>query len=169
MNAQNVYCNAGGLFFHSPMLDNKLKELGIILPEPARPLASYIPARKSGNLIYISGQLPLLDGKLLMTGPMSPERDKEEASRAMAQCFLNGLAAAAQLVNLSGITGVVRLGAFVSSTSNFIEQHIVANGASELAAQIFGEAGRHARAAVGVASLPLDATVELEILFETNG
>jgi enamine deaminase RidA (YjgF/YER057c/UK114 family) len=150
------------------MVQDKLQKLGISLPVPPKPLAAYIPARKSGNLVYISGQLPLKDGTLMMTGPMTPGRNIEEAKAAMKQCFINGLSAATQVCDLESIKGVVRLGAFVSGTPDFTEQHLVANGASEIIPDIFGDQGYHARAAVGVSSLPLDATVELEILFEIS-
>jgi enamine deaminase RidA (YjgF/YER057c/UK114 family) len=148
------------------MIFEKLKQLGIELPEVTPPLASYIPAKRSGNMIFISGQLPMQDGKLLMTGPMTPARSIDEAQRAMARCIINGLAAASTVVSIDSIRGVVRLGAFVSSSHDFIDQHKVANGASDLAKEIFGPSGTHARSAIGVPSLPLNATVELEIVFE---
>jgi len=147
------------------MISARLKELGLELPQPAKPLASYVPARKSGDLIFISGQLPLENGALMMTGPMTGERSLEEAQEAMARCFLNGLAAATLESPLDGIREVIRLGAFVASVPEFTDQHLIANGASNLAQEIFGKAGKHARAAVGVPCLPLNATVELEILF----
>jgi len=148
------------------MILEKLKQLGISLPPVNPPLASYIPAKKSGNLLFISGQLPLKDGKLLVTGPMTPERNQDEVRDAMAQCFLNGLASATTVCSLEDIQGVVRLGAFVSSAENFYEQHKIANGASDLSQKIFGDSGIHSRSAVGVPSLPMNATVELEIIFQ---
>lgn len=150
------------------MIQDRLQKLGIQLPNPPEPLAAYIPARKSGNLIYISGQLPLKDGNLMMTGPMIPGRSIDEAKTAMAQCFINGLSAATQVCDIESIKGVVRLGAYVAGTTDFTEQHLVANGASEIIPEIFGKHGLHARAAVGVSSLPLNATVELEIIFEIS-
>ena len=146
----------------------KLKELGLELPEVAKPLASYVPARRSGRLVYISGQLPLENGKLTLTGAMTPESDLAAAQSAMARCFLNGLAAATLVTELDEVEQVIRLGAYVTSTANFTDQHKVANGASDLAQQIFGSRGVHARAAVGVPSLPMGATVELEIIFELS-
>ncbi len=149
------------------MLKNRLQELGIELPKAAAPLAAYTPARLHNGLIYISGQLPLKDGQLMMTGPMDSSRSAEDAKKAMEQCFLNGLAAAALVCEPDAIKGVLRLGAFVSSAPDFHSHHLVANGASELAQRIFGDSGVHVRAAVGVSALPLNATVELEILFTT--
>ena len=148
------------------VITEKLQQLGLALPPIPKPAASYIPSKRAGNLIFVSGQLPLKDGKLLMTGPMTPERAVAEAQAAMAQCFLNGLAAAALCGDLDRIEEVIRLGAFVASVPEFTEQHLVANGASELAQAIFGDRGVHARAAVGVSSLPLNAAVELEIIFQ---
>jgi enamine deaminase RidA (YjgF/YER057c/UK114 family) len=148
------------------MILEKLKQLGITLPPANPPLASYLPAKISGNLVFISGQLPLKDGKLLVTGQMTPERDQEEVIKAMAQCFLNGLASATTVCSLDQIKGVVRLGAFVSSAENFYEQHKIANGASDLSQKIFGDSGIHSRSSLGVSSLPMNATVELEIIFQ---
>lgn len=148
------------------MVKQKLQTLGISLPAVVPPVASYVPAKRCGNLVYISGQLPVKDGQLLMKGAVSAGSSLDNAKAAMRQCFLNGLAAAGLVCDLDAIKGVVRLGAFVSSAPGFTDQHLIANGASDLAKEIFGEAGIHARAAVGVASLPLDASVELEILFE---
>lgn len=140
--------------------------MGLEIPVLNPPLASYIPAKKSGNLVFISGQLPLVAGQLLLTGAMTPQRSIEEAQKAMATCFLNGLAAAATVVDPQSIKAVVKLGAFVASTPEFTEQHKVANGASDLAKELFESAGIHSRSAIGVPSLPLNATVELEIVFE---
>lgn len=147
----------------------KLDRLGLALPAVAKPVAAYTPARRAGSLVFISGQLPLEDGKLLLTGPMQPGpasgHSIEASQAAMARCFLNGLAAAGLVCDPDEIDGVVKLSAFVACTPDFTEHHLVANGASELAQKIFGDAGVHARAAVGVPSLPLNATVELEIVF----
>ncbi len=145
---------------------DRLKELGLALPPTPAPLATYVPARRTGDLVMVSGQLPLLDGKLLMSGLLKSDDQVPEAQKAMAQCLLNGIAAAGVTVDPKQIHGIVRLGAFVASEPSFISQHLVANGASDLAVQLFGEDGKHSRAAVGVASLPLNATVELEIVFQ---
>ena len=131
----------------------------------ATPLAAYVPARRHGDLIYVSGQLPMKKGGLMMSGPMAAERSLDEAQQAMEQCFLNALAACASLVDLEKIQGVLKLTAFVASEIEYTDQHRVANGASGLAEDIFGEAGKHARSAVGGAALPLGATVELEVIF----
>lgn len=145
------------------MLEQRLKELGIQLPAVNPPIASYVPAVKEGSMLFTSGQLPMKDGALLMTGPMSAGRSIEDGQAAMRQCFLNALAAA---IHAGGSpVRVLRLGAFVASTADFTEQHKVANGASDLAKEIFGEKGVHARSAIGVPSLPLGATVELEVTF----
>lgn len=146
------------------MLEQRLKALGIQLPAVNPPIASYVPAVRDGNLVLTSGQLPMKDGTLLITGPMSPGRSIDEAQAAMRQCFLNALAAARHAAGTDPVR-VLRLGAFVASTPDFTEQHKVANGASDLAREIFGDLGVHARSAVGVPSLPLGATVELEVTF----
>lgn len=147
------------------MLRDRLKELGIEIPALTPPLAAYIPARKHAGIVYVSGQLPLENGHLLMNGPMHGERSLDEAQNAMARCFLNGIAAAGTAVDLDELKGVLKLGAYVSSEPDYIDQHKVANGASDLAREIFGDAGVHTRFAVGVTALPLGATVELEIQF----
>lgn len=146
----------------------RLAELGITLPTPAAPVAAYVPTRRTGNLLYISGQLPLRDGKLIATGP-ADGRPIEELQAATRQAALNGLAAAkAALGSLDRVRGVIRVGAWVACSAAFTDQPKVANGASELLVQIFGEAGRHARAAVGTNVLPLGATVEVELLLEVG-
>jgi len=146
------------------MLRKRLQELGHALPEASAPLASYTPARVWQGAVYVSGQLPLKKGELLLTGPMTADRSIEEAQNAMAQCFLNGLAAAVLVADLDRIVGVLKLGAYVASAPDFTGQHKVANGASDLARDLFGEVGVHTRFAVGAAALPLGATVELELI-----
>ncbi|MBU42890.1 MAG: LysR family transcriptional regulator [Spirochaetaceae bacterium] len=150
------------------MVREKLKELGLELPVVNPPVASYVPAKRIGNQVFISGQLPVRDGKLILMGQLKTDDDVEAAQAAMAQCFLNGLAALSTVADLDSIKQLVRLGAFVSSSPDFHGHHIVANGASNLAQQILGQAGIHSRAAVGVAALPLNAAVELEMLFEVQ-
>lgn len=147
------------------MVSDKLLGLGLALPSLSPPVASYIPAKRAGNLVFVSGQLPMHNGTLTMTGPMNSSRSIEEAQQAMEQCFLNALAAANLVCELDALSGVVKLGIFVASDPSFTDQHKVANGASDLAEKIFGSDGKHARAAVGVPSLPLGATVELEAVF----
>lgn len=141
-----------------------LQHLGLELPPAPSPVANYIPARKKGNLIYVSGQLPFKDGQLLAKGSASNDQIDELRSAA-AQCFLNALAAAASVVPLEMVKGVVRIGGFVAADASFTEHAEVINGASSLAVALFGDKGRHARAAVGVSSLPLGASVEVEVLF----
>jgi enamine deaminase RidA (YjgF/YER057c/UK114 family) len=146
-----------------------LARLGITLPSPYAPVASYIPARRSGNLLYISGQVPFRDGKLVATGAVPSQVSLETARECALQCAINGLAAAkATLGSLDRIRQVVRVGCFVACDSGFGDQPKVANAASELLQQVFGEAGRHARAAVGTNALPLNVPVEVEFLFEVE-
>jgi enamine deaminase RidA (YjgF/YER057c/UK114 family) len=146
-----------------------LAKLGITLPMPTKPVAAYIPARRSGNLLYISGQIPMRDGALLATGRVPDVVSLDRARECARQCAINGLAAAkAELGSLSKIRQVVRVGCFVACEEGYGEQPKVANGASEFLVEVFGEAGRHARAAVGTNSLPLNIPVEVEFLFEVE-
>ena len=151
-------------------LKDKLTSLGITLPPVSGPFGAYVPARRVGNLIYVAGQLPMKDGKLMATGQV-PSRCSLEAARAAArQCAVNAIAAV-QMIGGGGIeqiAGVVRVGAFVNSDTTFTEQPKVADAASELFKEIFGDAGQHARAAVGVNTLPRDASVEVEVIFEAK-
>jgi len=147
-------------------LHEQLKSLSITLPQLAGPFGSYVPAKKVGNLIFVSGQLPMQDGKMLAAGPVPSRCSIEQARLAARQCVINALAAAGTVIDLDQLVGVVRLGIFVNSDPTFFEQPNVANAASELLIQLFGENGRHARAAVGVSSLPLDAAVEIEVVLE---
>lgn len=152
----------------SPMsAEDNLAKLGLALPPAYKPVASYIPCVRVGNLLYVAGQIPLVDGKLPKTGRLGENVTVEEGQQLARTCVLNGLAAAKQeLGDLSKIARVVRVGAFVASTNDFTQQPQVANGASELLVQVFGDSGKHARAAVGVNVLPLGAPVEVEFLFE---
>ena len=146
-----------------------LQRLGITLPPAPKPVAAYIPAVRSGNLVFISGQIPLAEGKLIATGRVGAEVSLETAIACARQCCLNGLAAAAAELGSGGVDAierVVRIGVFVAAGPEFPDHPKVANGASELLVEIFGEAGRHARAAVGCPSLPLGAPVEVEFLFQ---
>jgi len=147
--------------------ESALSRLGISLPTPYAPVASYIPAKRSGNLLYISGQVPFRDGKLIATGAVPSQVSLEVARDCARQCALNGLAAArVALGSLDKIRQVVRVGCFVACDNGFGDQPKVANAASELLQDIFGEAGWHARAAVGTNALPLNVPVEIEFLFE---
>jgi len=148
-------------------LDDRLAELGLTVPTTSKPVAAYIPAVASGNLVYTSGQLPMVDGALPMTGKVGVEVDADAAKQLARTCVLNGLAAARSAIgSLDRITRVVKVVGFVASDPSFTGQPGVINGASELLAEIFGESGQHARSAVGVAVLPLDAPVEVEFVFE---
>lgn len=151
-------------------IEQKLSELGLHLHAAAKPVAAYVPAVRTGNLVLVSGQLPLTAGQLLAEGRVPSRVSVEQAQQAAVQCVLNGLAALkAELGgDLSSLKRVLRLGVFVQSDDGFHDQPIVANGASELLEKLLGEAGRHARAAVGVNALPLNATVEIEFLFEVE-
>lgn len=148
-------------------IDARLKELGIVIPEVATPVASYVPAQVTGNLLYTAGQLPFFDGALLATGKVGGEVTATEAIELARVCTLNALAAAQSVLgSLDRIKQIVKVNGFVASTPDFIGQPTVLNGASELLGEIFGDVGKHARAAVGVAVLPLDAPVEVELIIE---
>jgi enamine deaminase RidA (YjgF/YER057c/UK114 family) len=147
--------------------EERLAELGLSVPEVAKPVAAYIPAVRSGNLVFTSGQLPMREGQLMATGKVGGEVTTEEAVACAQQCGLNALAAVrAELGDLSAVKRVVKVVCFVASTPDFTGQPGVANGVSELLGQVFGDAGRHARSAVGVPVLPLDAPVEVELIVE---
>lgn len=148
-------------------IDARLKELGIVIPEVATPVASYVPAQVTGNLLYTAGQLPFFDGALMATGKVGGEVTATEAIELARVCTLNALAAAQSVLgSLDRIKQIVKVNGFVASTPDFIGQPTVLNGASELLGEIFGDVGKHARAAVGVAVLPLDAPVEVELIIE---
>ena len=147
--------------------EEKLAELGLKLPEVAKPVAAYVPAVRTGNLVYTSGQLPLREGKLIATGKVGGEVTAEVASECAQQCALNALAAVkSEIGDLANVVRVVKAVVFIASTPDFTGQPQVANGASELFGQVFGEAGQHTRSAVGVPVLPLDAPVEVELIVE---
>jgi enamine deaminase RidA (YjgF/YER057c/UK114 family) len=142
--------------------------LHITLPVPQPPVATYVPYVRSGNLVIVSGQLPMRDGRLGWTGKLGGAVSQDEGMAAARQCLLNVLAhlGAALAGDLDRVARVVRLGGFIACTPDFTAHPAVMNGASDLAVEIFGEAGRHARATVGVPSLPMDAPVEIEGMFE---
>jgi enamine deaminase RidA (YjgF/YER057c/UK114 family) len=147
--------------------EERLADLGLSVPEVAKPVAAYIPAVRSGSYVYTSGQLPMREGQLMLTGKVGGEVSQDEAVECARQCALNALAAIrAELGDLSAIKRVVKVVVFVASTPEFTAQPQVANGVSELLGEVFGDAGRHARSAVGVSVLPLDAPVEVELLVE---
>lgn len=147
--------------------EETLAKLGLSLPAVSKPVAAYVPGVRAGNLLWVSGQLPFVDGKLPKTGRLGEGVTVEEGQAMARTCVLNALAVVkAEAGDLSRVKRVVRVGAFVASANDFTQQPQVANGASELLQQVFGEAGRHARAAVGVNVLPLGAPVEVELLVE---
>lgn len=150
-----------------PTPEERLAELNLTVPEVAAPVAAYVPAVRSGNHVYTSGQLPMRVGELLATGKVGGEVTAEEAYACAQQCALNAIAAVkAEIGDLALVKRVVKVVVFVASTPDFTGQPGVANGASELLGTVFGDAGQHARSAVGVPVLPLDAPVEVEILVE---
>ncbi|MFM7014213.1 MAG: RidA family protein [Actinomycetota bacterium] len=148
-------------------IEQKIAELDLILPETSKPLAAYIPAVQSGNLVFTSGQLPMVNGSLKTTGKVGSDVSAEEAKELAQLCALNALAAIKMVIgDLEKIKRVVKVVAFISSTPDFIDQPSVANGASEFLGAVLGDRGVHARSAVGVAVLPLDAPVEVELIVE---
>ena len=149
-------------------VETKLAELGIMLPSPMAPIANYVPYVVTGNLVVVSGQLPATDGKVAVTGKVSWGVSVEQAKDAARLCFVNVLVhlKAACGGDLDRVKRVVRLGGFIAAPSDFNQHALVMNGASDLAVAVFGEAGRHARTTIGVPSLPADASVEVEGMFE---
>ncbi len=151
------------------MIEERLAELGIELPPAAAPLASYVPVRISGTHAYVSGQVPLEEGRLLSSGRLGAERSVEEGQGAARRCALQALAALRDaLGRLDRVRGVVKLDVFVASAPGFTDQPKVANGASDVLVEIFGEPGRHARTAVGVSELPLGASVEVAVTVQID-
>lgn len=147
------------------MFEAKLKELGIEIPEAPKPLAAYIPAIKTGNLVFTAGQLPLKKGKLVSEGKLGKALSVEEGTKAAEQSAINCLSVVKAICgSLDNIEQIVKLTVFVNSSDDFTAQPAVANGASELMVKIFGEAGKHARSAVGVSQLPMNAPVEVEMI-----
>ena len=150
--------------------EERLAALGLTLPVVTPPVAAYVPAVRSGGFVYTSGQIPLADGQLLATGKVGAEIGAPEAATLARTCALNALAAAVSVAgSLSAIRRIVKVTGFVASAPDFTGQAQVINGASELLIEVFGEAGRHARSAVGMAVLPLDAPVEVELIAELAG
>jgi enamine deaminase RidA (YjgF/YER057c/UK114 family) len=146
----------------------RLAELGLTLPQPATPAGVYVPAVRSGNAVYVSGQIPVADGTLLATGLVGAEVTPERAKELAARCALNALAALDHLVGLAAVARILKVTGFVASAPGFTGQPGVINGASELLVNVLGEAGRHARSAIGVAALPLGAPVEVELIAEVR-
>jgi enamine deaminase RidA (YjgF/YER057c/UK114 family) len=147
----------------------KLRALGLELPPAPKPVGSYVPAVRSGNLVFVSGQLPMKDGELMTQGHVAAEVSLEDAQACARQAALNALAAvAAEIGGIEHVARIVRVTGYVASAPGFTDQALVLNAASDLLAGIFGEAGRHSRIAVGAAELPLGAPVELELVVETQ-
>lgn len=152
-----------------PTPEENLERLGLHVPDVVKPVAAYVPAVRTGNYVYTAGQVPLREGELVASGKVGAEVDEEQAKECAQQCVLNGLAAIkAEIGELSSITRVVKVVAFVASAPGFTAQPQVANGASELLGEVFADAGQHARSAVGVAVLPMDAPVEVELIVEVS-
>ena len=148
-------------------IEHRIIEMGLILPTPPKPLAAYIPAKKSGNLVFTAGQLPMVDGVLVAQGFLGKNVEIAEAYQAARICTLNALAAIMGVIrDLDQIKQIVRVVGYVASAPEFTQQPAVVNGASELLLEIFGENGKHARSAVGMAVLPLNAAVEIELTVE---
>jgi enamine deaminase RidA (YjgF/YER057c/UK114 family) len=146
----------------------RLAQLGIALPEAFAPLAHYVPAVRTGNLVFTSGQLPREDGKLLRTGKVGAEVSPEDGKASARVCALNALAAIDSLVGIDAVTRVVKVVGFVASAPGFNDQPTVVDGASDLLAEVFGDKAAHARSAIGVAELPLDTPVEVELIVEVG-
>jgi enamine deaminase RidA (YjgF/YER057c/UK114 family) len=152
-----------------PTPEERLQELGVSLPSPAAPVAAYVPCVRTGNLVYISGQVPMVDGRPSHLGHLGGDVDLEAGRAAARTCAVNVLAALkAELGELSRVRRVVKVTGFVASTGGFTDHPKVVNAASELFGDVFGDAGRHARAAVGVAALPLGVPVEVEAIVEVE-
>ena len=148
-------------------IKEKLSSLGLTLPAPAAPVAAYVPAVKSGNLIFTAGQIPMVDGKLVLTGKVGSDVTAEDAKKMAEICALNALAAISLVADIDQIEKIVRVGGFVNGAPGFVAIPAVINGASELLIKLFGDAnGKHARTAVGVAELPLNAPVEIEMVVQ---
>jgi enamine deaminase RidA (YjgF/YER057c/UK114 family) len=146
---------------------NKLASLGLILPTAAAPVAAYVPAVKTGNLVFTAGQLPVVDGKLVLTGKVGSDVTPEDAKKMAEICALNALAAISLVADIDQIEKIVRVGGFVNGAPGFVAIPAVINGVSELLIKIFGDVnGKHARTAVGVAELPLNAPVEVEMVVQ---
>ena len=149
------------------MIEEKLKELGIEIPTPPNPAGSYIPVVTTGNLAFVSGQIPMKEGKVIFEGKVPENQSVESARDAAKICIINGLAQLkANLGSLNKITKFVRISGFVNSNPNFAEQPKVINAASDLLVEIFGDMAKHSRIAVGVANLPLNSTVEIDMIVE---
>ena len=150
-------------------VESRINELNISLPEASKPVAAYIPAKQTGKLVFTAGQLPMVNGELFSKGLLGQDVEIDEANNAARICTLNALAAIKGVIgNLDRIKQIVRVVGYVASVPTFTQQPAVVNGASELLLEIFGENGKHARSAVGMAALPLNASVEIELTVEVE-
>ena len=151
------------------IIENKLEQMGLNLPEAPKPVAAYVSAKQSGKLVFTAGQLPMVDGELISKGLLGQDIEIEQANNAARICTLNALAAIKGVIgDLDRIKQIVRVVGYVASVPTFTQQPAVVNGASELLLEIFGEAGKHARSAVGMTVLPLNASVEIELTVEVD-
>ena len=151
------------------MIQDKLKEINIILPTPPSVVGSYIPVMTTGNLAFVSGQIPIKDGKVIFHGKVPTEQSIESAQEAARLCIINGLSQLnAHFGTLDNIIKIIRISGFVNSTSDFTEQPKIINAASDLLFKIFGDIGKHSRIAVGATSLPLNSTVEIDMIVEIS-
>jgi enamine deaminase RidA (YjgF/YER057c/UK114 family) len=147
----------------------RLNQLGIVLPDPQKPVAAYIPAKQAGNMVFTAGQLPMVNGEVISKGLLGQDVEIEDAKNAAKICTLNALAAIEGVIgDLDRIKQIVRVIGYVASVPTFTQQPAVVNGASELLLEIFGENGKHARSAVGMSALPLNASVEIELTVEVE-
>jgi len=150
-------------------IEERIAELGIDLPNAAAPAAMYVPVKQTGNLLFVSGQIPVKNGEMQYSGKVGKDKTLEEATEAARLCAINIIAAVKAYVgDLDKVKSIVKITAFVASETGFDKQHLVANGASQLLFDVFSEAGRHTRSAVSVNQLPLDATVEVEAIIEVE-
>ncbi len=150
-------------------IEQQINRLGIVLPDAPKPVAAYIPAKQTGNLVFTAGQLPMVNGELISKGLLGQDVEVDEANKAARICTLNALAAIKGVIgDLDRIKQIVRVVGYVASVPTFTQQPAVVNGASELLLEIFGENGKHARSAVGMAVLPLNASVEIELTVEVE-
>jgi len=151
------------------VIEERLVELGITLPVPPKPAGSYIPVIKTGNLLFVSGQIPMKEGKVVFQGKVPTDISMEDAQKASKLCIINALAQLkAEIGTLDKISKIVKVSGFVNSSQDFVEQPKIINAASDLLFEIFGDKGKHSRVAVSVASLPLNSTVEIDLIAEVN-
>jgi enamine deaminase RidA (YjgF/YER057c/UK114 family) len=151
-----------------PTPSERLRELGLTLPPVSAPAGAYIPAKRSGDLVFTAGQVPMVDGRIAATGKLGAEVDVEQGYQLARTCALSALAAVDDLVGLDAISAIVKVVGFVASAPGFTDQPEVINGASDLLGEVFGESGRHARSAVGVAELPRGVPVEVELVVQVG-